>query len=120
MFEGAFKFFHDGGPVMYPLLLASLVALTIVIERSLFHVRRWLGKDREGLLDVLELVRHGQWEEARTRAEGSGDFLLNAVGTSLGEQGFQARGVFEARWLSPSLPWRWCCSLGPASCFGAS
>ncbi len=95
MFEGAFKFFHDGGPVMYPLLLASLVALTIVIERSLFHVRWWLGKDRKGLLDVLELIRQGRWEEARTRAEGTGDFLLNAVGTSLDEQGFQARGVFE-------------------------
>ena len=40
MFESAIRFFLDGGVVMYFLLLCSLVSLTVVIERSLFHLRR--------------------------------------------------------------------------------
>jgi biopolymer transport protein ExbB len=95
MFSSAFKFFHDGGPVMYPLLLCSLVSLTFVIERCLFHFRQWLRADRRGLLDVLELIRRGEWEQARSCANGSRDDLLLAVGRSLRERGSKARGILE-------------------------
>ena len=54
-------FFIKGGPVMYPLLACSLIALTVIIERALF----WLREDRlrnRNLLDkVMDLCREGDW-----------------------------------------------------------
>lgn len=95
MIEGVAKFFRDGGPVMYPLLLCSLVALTFVIERCILHIRKGASRDRDGLLDVLDMIRRGERPEARVRAEGSGDPLLRAVGESLGEDRRGGRGILE-------------------------
>ena len=95
MFDSALKFFRDGGPVMYPLLLCSLVALTVAIERCLFHLRPWRRADRPGLLDELEMIRRGEQENARSRADGSRDALLLAVGQSLSQRGLKARGILE-------------------------
>ena len=33
------EFFHKGGPVMWPLLVLSIVALTVVLERLVFIAR---------------------------------------------------------------------------------
>jgi len=32
-------YFFQGGPIMYPLLLCSLISLTVIIERAIFWVR---------------------------------------------------------------------------------
>ena len=49
-----FEIFLSGGPVMYPLLLCSVIALTVIIERTFF----WIGvgmRRNEALVDnVLE------------------------------------------------------------------
>lgn len=95
MYQGAIKFFQDGGPIMYPLLLCSLVGLTVVIERSLFHLRRKFSSDRGGLLKVLDLIRSKKMEEARARIDRSSDDMLAAIGRSLGREGAEKRGVFE-------------------------
>ena len=95
MIEGVVKFFRDGGPIMYPLLLCSLVALTFVIERCILHIRKGVSRDRDGLLDVLDMIRRGERPKARVRAEGSGDPLLRAVGESLGEDHRGGRGILE-------------------------
>ena len=39
--------FQKGGPVMYPLLLCSLVALTFIIERTIFWVRQGRGRNQD-------------------------------------------------------------------------
>ena len=95
MFQGAIRFFHDGGPVMYPLLLCSLVALTVVIERGIFHLRRARVRERAALLEVLDLVRRGRRAEAREKARASRDDLLHAVGLSLEEGEGDGRGILE-------------------------
>ena len=33
LFEAAFDLFHRGGPVMWPILICSLMGLTVAIER---------------------------------------------------------------------------------------
>ncbi len=94
MFEGAARLFHDGGPIMYPLLLCSFVGLTVVIERSIHQVLRNRKTDRKRLLEVLELIRLEKWEEAGAKAAESEDDLLTAVSHGL-EGGGDIRGVFE-------------------------
>lgn len=61
-----------GGPVMWPLLLCSLVALTAIIERIIFWSREALTRDRELLDRVIELTQKGEFDQALLAAKGAG------------------------------------------------
>lgn len=71
--------FIKGGPIMYPLLLCSVISLSVIIERLFF----WIGVDRarsRALLDeVLELCRQGDWEAVRQKASGSGNYVIRVL-----------------------------------------
>jgi len=71
--------FLKGGPVMYPLLACSIIAMTVVIERAIF----WIQSDRfrnQALVDeVLELCRAGNWDMVRIRVAGSKDYLVRIL-----------------------------------------
>ncbi|MBU1181647.1 MAG: MotA/TolQ/ExbB proton channel family protein [Pseudomonadota bacterium] len=71
--------FFKGGPVMYPLLACSIIAMTVVIERAIF----WIQSDRfrnQALVDeVLELCRVGNWDTVRVKVAGSKDYLIRIL-----------------------------------------
>jgi biopolymer transport protein ExbB len=73
------ELFIKGGPVMYPLLLCSVISLSVIIERFFF----WIGVDRarsQALLDqVLELCRQGDWEAVRLKAAGSSNYVIRVL-----------------------------------------
>jgi biopolymer transport protein ExbB len=64
---------------MYPLLLCSVISLSIIFERLFF----WIGVDRarsRALLDeVLELCRQGDWEAVRQKAAGSQNYVIRVL-----------------------------------------
>jgi len=68
-----------GGPIMYPLLACSVIALTVIIERTIF----WLVEDRrrnQALVnEVLSLAETGNWEKVRTKIRGSKDFVIRIL-----------------------------------------
>jgi biopolymer transport protein ExbB len=50
--------FDKGGPVMYPLLACSIIALSVVIERAIFWLKLAI-KSQPALVDeILELGSH--------------------------------------------------------------
>jgi biopolymer transport protein ExbB len=57
-------FFQKGGPVMYPLLLCSVISLTIIIERLIFWIRLKLKQDRRILNVILRLAEKGELNKA--------------------------------------------------------
>ena len=71
--------FVKGGPVMYPLLACSVIALSVIIERAIF----WMNQHRRrrpALVDeVMELFTKGQWEAIRQRTMGSGDYVVRVL-----------------------------------------
>lgn len=71
--------FLKGGPIMYPLLICSIIALTVIIERTIF----WLFEDyrrNKGLVnEVLLLAETGDWEKMRLRIKGSKDFVIRIL-----------------------------------------
>jgi biopolymer transport protein ExbB len=71
--------FLKGGPVMYPLLACSIIAMAVVIERVIF----WTHSDRlrnQALVDeVLELCRVGNWDMVRIKVAGSKDYLIRIL-----------------------------------------
>lgn len=54
------EIFKAGGPVMWPLLLCSLVSLTVILERAVFWRRYDLADDKEGVEFLLEYCRQGK------------------------------------------------------------
>jgi biopolymer transport protein ExbB len=65
---GLIQLFHDGGFMMYPLLLASLLGLGVILAKAyvLLHAHR---QTRKVLTDVSELARERRLEDALVAAE---------------------------------------------------
>lgn len=74
-----FDFFIKGGPVMYPLLLCSVISLTVIIERFIFWIGVGMRKNQALLDEVLELCRKGDWESIRVKARGSKNYVIRVL-----------------------------------------
>ncbi len=62
------RFIHGGGFVMYPLLLLSLAAVIVIVERLIAYSQ--YGAVPRGLLtNVLALARQGRFDEAKRQCE---------------------------------------------------
>ena len=73
------ELFIKGGPVMYPLLLCSIISLTVIIERSLFWIVVGMRKNQALLDEVLELCQKGDWENIRKKAAGSKNYVIRVL-----------------------------------------
>src|SRR4051812_44737902 len=73
---------HDGGFIMTPLLVCSIVATTVLLERTfaLFGAKR---SGRSLARDVIGDVRCGRVADARRRCERSGSPLGMVLGAGL-------------------------------------
>jgi len=95
MFSQAVEFFREGGVLMGPLLFCSFVSLTFIIERAIFWIRLRLLRNRKLVMEVLDLLRKGNTETARSRAASSRDFLLKTVALGLGNGLSSLQGTME-------------------------
>jgi biopolymer transport protein ExbB len=73
------EYFIKGGPVMYPLLACSVLALTVVIDRAIFWIREDLYRNQNLVDDVLELCRKGDWDSVRERVRGCKDYVIRIL-----------------------------------------
>ena len=71
-----FNFFLKGGPIMWPLFITSLTALSVVIERFLFLLREKKCRKPEIVEKILSEVEGGNIEKAISTGEGSKDFVV--------------------------------------------
>lgn len=75
--------FLKGGPVMWPLLATSIVALSVIIERILFTVRTQLRRDSATVERMFEEVERGSIENATDLGVNSRDFIARTLGRAL-------------------------------------
>jgi biopolymer transport protein ExbB len=71
--------FTHGGFLMYPLLLCSVIALTLIIERSIFWAASGIDRDRPLMDRVLELSAQENWEEIRKATRGSKNSVVRVL-----------------------------------------
>jgi len=71
--------FEKGGPIMWPLLLTSLVSLAVVLERLFFIVREQRSRRPAVIADVLLKVEQNKLQEAIGAGEESGDFVVRTL-----------------------------------------
>lgn len=74
-----FEFFIKGGPIMYPLLLCSIISLTVIIERAIFWIGVGMRRNQRLLDEVLESCRKGDWENIRVKAAGSKNYVIRVL-----------------------------------------
>jgi biopolymer transport protein ExbB len=90
-----FDFFLKGGPVMYPLLLCSVAALTVIVERLIFWVRERGSRD-QGLVDrILEHSEHNDFNEAARLGSGSNDYVARILVCGLVHRNFSLTAALE-------------------------
>ena len=53
-----------GGPIMWPLLACSLVAVAAILERLLFWVRESMTRDQDLLDRMIDFTQRGEFEAA--------------------------------------------------------
>ncbi len=78
--------FKKGGPIMYPLLLASILALGTVIERLLFLARERSRRDPKALEDFFAAVAKGDLAGALQVSQRSRFYVVRALGYALGHR----------------------------------
>src|SRR5256886_14548423 len=75
--------FRKGGPVMWPILLVSIVALTVVIERIFWWGGRWFRRDPKRIEKVFTAIEVGDVTEASRLSRDSRDPVLRMMWNGL-------------------------------------
>lgn len=71
--------FIKGGPMMWPLLVTSLVAVTVVIERVIFTIRERGRRSSDTVEKILAYVERGDIESAIKSGQKTDDFVAKAL-----------------------------------------
>lgn len=78
-----FSLFMKGGPIMWPLLAASIVSLTVVLERFFFVVSEMRKRDQESVENILLKVKAGDTGQALSIARDSSDGIAKVLAYGL-------------------------------------
>lgn len=78
--------FRKGGPIMWPILIVSIVGLTVVIERCIWWGGRWFRRDPKRIEKVFTAIEHGDTAEASRLSRGSRDPVLRMLWNGLNHQ----------------------------------
>ena len=73
------QIFLKGGPIMWPLLFTSIVALAVVLERLFFVVRERMRRDADVVERVFAAVENGEREKAILAGQASRDYVAKVL-----------------------------------------
>ncbi|MDI6777337.1 MAG: MotA/TolQ/ExbB proton channel family protein [Syntrophales bacterium] len=88
-------YFFQGGPIMYPLLLCSLISLTVIIERTIFWVREERNRDRRLLDELMSLIEKEQYAEAKSITGNTRDFVIGVIVCGVVHRDFSLRDAMQ-------------------------
>lgn len=86
--------FHAGKQIMWPILLLSFVAITVVIERLLFVIRENAHREPEVVEKMLEAVEHRDIEGALAIGKKSKDYIAKILVYSLTNKEYSLSNAF--------------------------
>ena len=88
--------FDKGGPVMYPLLACSIIALSVVIERAIFWLRLRIQSQPSLVDEILELSRQGDWESIKNKTVHTKDYIIKILVSGILHKDFSMIKAMEA------------------------
>lgn len=87
--------FNKGGPIMWPILIVSIVALTVVIERIFWWTGRWFRRDPKRIEKVFTAIEVGDVAEASRLSRDSRDPVLRMMWNGLNHQHASLQGALQ-------------------------
>src|SRR6059036_415644 len=73
------EFFLKGGPVMWPILVCTLVAVCVVGERTFWWWRESMKRDPQTLEKLLAAIENGDFKAAAALAKDSQDPIIRMI-----------------------------------------
>jgi biopolymer transport protein ExbB len=77
------QIFLKGGPVMWPLLVTSIIAISVVMERLFFIVRESVRRDPDAVERIFTEVEAGEDERAAVFSRESEDYVARVLAYAL-------------------------------------
>ena len=74
------KYFEAGGPIMWPILIAGLVAVAVVGERTFWWFRESMKRDPQALEKLFAALEAGDFPAAAAASNFFGDFTNQPAG----------------------------------------
>jgi biopolymer transport protein ExbB len=87
--------FRQGGPIMWPILIVSIVALTVVIERIFWWTGRWFRRDPKRIEKVFTAIENNDVTEASRLSRDSRDPVLRMMWNGLNHQHASLQGALQ-------------------------
>jgi biopolymer transport protein ExbB len=87
--------FRKGGPIMWPILIVSIIGLTVVIERICWWTARWMRRDPKRIEKVFTAIETGDVAEASKLSRGSRDPVLRMMWNGLNHQHASLQGALQ-------------------------
>jgi len=73
------EYFEKGGPVMWPMLVAAIVAVAVVGERTFWWIREAFRRDPGKLERIFAAIENGDFAGAAELAKGSTDPVIRMI-----------------------------------------
>jgi len=80
---------------MYPLLVCSLAALTVIIERMIFWSRERRNRDQRLVDEILERAERGDYNEAARMGSSSSDSVIRILVCGIVHRDFSLNSALE-------------------------
>jgi biopolymer transport protein ExbB len=90
-------YFQEGGPIMWPILVAFLAALTVVIERALWWWSLWRRTRSRVIQQTFDAIASGDFEKALLLADDPHDPFLQTIRDGLVNAHSSMLGAMQLR-----------------------
>ena len=90
---------------MWPILIVSIVGLTVVIERCIWWGGRWFRRDPKRIEKVFTAIENGDTTEASRLSRGSRDPVLRMLWNGLNHQHSSLEAALQRHVLRKSQVW---------------
>lgn len=79
MGQSPMELFAHGGPIMWPILMVSLLSVTVVVERTIFLIRENATREPEVVEKMLEYVENRDTDGAVALGKKSRDYVARIL-----------------------------------------
>ena len=87
--------FRKGGPIMWPILIVSIIAVTVVLERIFWWTARWFRRDPKRIEKVFTAIEVGDVAEASRLSRDTRDPVLRMMWNGLNHQHASLQGALQ-------------------------
>lgn len=87
--------FRKGGPIMWPILIVSIIGFTVVLERIFWWAGRWFRRDPKRIEKVFTAIEVGDVAEASRLSRDTRDPVLRMMWNGLNHQHASLQGALQ-------------------------